>query len=60
MKTDIKTFFIHCGNYKHFEVDAFSKAGAKNYFCFIAKISEITHGFAEKDITAITEKEGKK
>ena len=50
----MKTFYVHCGNYRTFEVDADNKAQAIKRF---SKAEPA--GFAKKDITDITLK-GKK
>ena len=47
------TFIFHCGNYRHFEVDADSKEQAIERFTECSKDWRITHGFTMKDVTLI-------
>jgi len=49
----MKTYYIHCGNYRHFLVKAENKKQALKRFYSVKPA-----GFAKKDITSIEIKEG--
>ena len=51
----MKEYRLHCGNYRHFIVQADNEQQARERFDWAAKNTDITIGFELKEVTKVEE-----